>query len=323
MEGGAYVRLVFRPVAAEDFPAAFECVRDGFLYDGCSKQILFAMWSDLLSRRIASGSVVEDLDKTFGPSIVGFGIGAFARPQFAQEVSNGSHPYISVRIMEMWRKDQAPVLELDEIAAGNVSGGLHRIIFHSGMHRDLMRNPDAIPILDQREALFHYSVSGFRLKSFLMEAYGEHDRSAALGMRYKERSSAAAGLAAYGISPRPNQHPFVFGLDAKDAPKMRGTLVASLFTYSPPVLAFTSNEKEMLLYALGGHTDQELAKALCMSYPTIRKRWDSVYAKVYRCLPGIVEDDPYATSVGRGPEKKRRILRYVQFHREELRPYAF
>jgi DNA-binding CsgD family transcriptional regulator len=316
------VRLVFRPVIGKDFPNAFECIRDGFLYDESSKQVLMAMWADLMSRQIVIAACIEDLDRTFGRSIVAFGMGAFVRPEFAEEISNGFHPYVPVRILELWRKFEAPLLDAEEIAAANGSGGLCFLNIHSGMPADLFRDPAAIPIFDQNEAFFHFGISGFRLNSILIEVYGDFERSTAAGMRYIERSNAAKGLAAYGITPRLHEQPFIFGIDSAESAQMRGTTLASLFTYSRPVLGLTAVEQELVQFALGGNTDQELATLLCVSYPTIRKRWDSIYAKVGARSPRIFDAASAGAGARRGSEKRRRVVRYVQFHREEIRPYA-
>jgi DNA-binding CsgD family transcriptional regulator len=103
---------------------------------------------------------------------------------------------------------------------------------------------------------------------------------------------------------------------------MRGTTIASLFTYKPPMLNLSGIEQEQLFYALGGNTDHELSAILNISYATVRKRWDSVYGKVATCVPHIfIEGYTPELLSGRGCEKRRRVLRYIQFHREELRPY--
>jgi DNA-binding CsgD family transcriptional regulator len=224
--------------------------------------------------------------------------------------------------LELWRKFKTPLLDSSEIAVANAGDGLHLLNIHSGMPADLFHEPAGIPIRDQNEAFLHYGVCGFRLQSILIEVYGELERCAAAGMRFSERSDSTKGLALHGISPRQNQHPYIFGIDSAEACRMRGTTMASLFSYSPPVLGLSAVEQELLQFALGGNTDQELALLLCVSYPTIRKRWDSIYAKVSTHMPQVFDEDSSGGAAGRGNEKRRRVLRYIQFHRAELRPFA-
>ena len=80
----------------------------------------------------------------------------------------------------------------------------------------------------------------------------------------------------------------------------------------------------MLMRALEGWTDEELAAKLGKSLPTIKKTWRSAYQRVEAKLPGLElsQTGPGTTESKRGREKKRRLLGYLRDHPEELRPFG-
>ena len=75
---------------------------------------------------------------------------------------------------------------------------------------------------------------------------------------------------------------------------------------------------------LGGGTDKELADALNVSAPTIKKLWLSIHRRIANSIPELVpvRIDFEPEHASRGKEKKRRILAYLREHPEELRPVS-
>jgi len=104
----------------------------------------------------------------------------------------------------------------------------------------------------------------------------------------------------------------------------KASWVGSLFYYHPPRCGFSRSEQRMLLMALEGGTDRELSQALSVSISTVKKMWLSVYRRMDDHLPRINPNhsQPETKTIGRGKEKKHRLLAYVRKHPEELRPVS-
>ena len=87
---------------------------------------------------------------------------------------------------------------------------------------------------------------------------------------------------------------------------------------------FSRREQQLLLCALAGNsaTDQELAGALGVSIPTIKKMWSSIYDRVADASPEIVPalSRPHRGKSERGKEKRRRLLVYLREHPEDGDP---
>jgi DNA-binding CsgD family transcriptional regulator len=100
-----------------------------------------------------------------------------------------------------------------------------------------------------------------------------------------------------------------------------GTWMASLFVHRPPQFGFRPSEQRLLLAALQGGTDEDLADTLGISLSAVKKAWRSIYDRVTDRRPGLIPDQvPEELTSERGKEKKQRLLAYLREHPEELRP---
>jgi len=97
--------------------------------------------------------------------------------------------------------------------------------------------------------------------------------------------------------------------------------MGSLFLYQAPRCGFRPSEQRVLLAALRGGTDKELADDLGISLATVKKHWLSIYSRVSTHLPALLPNRGATVEEGsRGREKKQHIIEYVREHPEELRP---
>ena len=116
-----------------------------------------------------------------------------------------------------------------------------------------------------------------------------------------------------------DREPYLLSSTREEAQGSFGTALAVLFQHTPPRFYFNSREQELLEAALTGLSDDEAADALCVSHAAIRKRWESLYAKVISAAPTLLGETA-SLPARRGPEKRRRLIAYLQAHPEELRP---
>jgi hypothetical protein len=117
--------------------------------------------------------------------------------------------------------------------------------------------------------------------------------------------------------------PHLLGMTRESALSAPGAWVSSSFFYQPPRAGFSRSEQRLLLAALGGGTDEELADSLRISISAIKKTWHSIYERVGACLPEVLpSSEADAEPSGRGKAKKQHLLAYVRDHPEELRPVS-
>ena len=92
---------------------------------------------------------------------------------------------------------------------------------------------------------------------------------------------------------------------------------------TPPRLRFSSGEKDLLLHAVLGYSDAEIAQALHVGVDTVKKRWRRVFERVEGDaeLRRLLGPRKGTHESGRGPEKRGVIVQYLATHLQELRPY--
>jgi hypothetical protein len=64
---------------------------------------------------------------------VAFGLTLFVDDHFAQEIRTALPPYISVQMIQLWRRGNRAFLNQREIARQNEKGNLNLLILHSGL----------------------------------------------------------------------------------------------------------------------------------------------------------------------------------------------
>lgn len=98
-----------------------------------------------------------------------------------------------------------------------------------------------------------------------------------------------------------------------------GSVANPLFSTAKPVLRLRESDQELLLAALEGATDSELARQLGLTLSAIKARWRSIFEKAAKVMSELLEED--VREEIRGSQKRHRVLAYVRNHMEELRPY--
>jgi hypothetical protein len=95
-----------------------------------------------------------------------------------------------------------------------------------------------------------------------------------------------------------------------------------IFSYTPPRFHLTAGQRLILVRALDGATDIEIAEGLKVSPDAIKKRWSAIYARVEEVMPGLLPEAAAPRESGsRGTEKRRALLAYLRRRPEELRAF--
>jgi hypothetical protein len=117
------------------------------------------------------------------------------------------------------------------------------------------------------------------------------------------------------------ESPFILGADRDAVKQAFGSWLFSLFSCNPPRIYFRPSEQRLLLAALRGLTDEELADELGISLSAVKKSWRMIYERT-----GPTWDEKGSKTAGgegdgkRGKERKQHVLTYLRVHMEELRP---
>ena len=279
-----------------------------------------AAWRILTKGPAFIGAIVEADQPVAGSRILGFGCTALVSEAFASGELANPQPGLNARIIAGVSAGTFSVLTREQIARDNTYGGLYAVILYSFLRRrDL--SPDEIDQVASVlvRAAMHFHL-GYRLRLVLREAVGtENIHHVHWQKAFRTVSSYDEFYERHPANPwsRPRE---LFAMDADDARSLGASFYHLLFQYREPVLHFRSVEQDLLNAALDGLTDEELAKALRLKLPTVKKRWASILNRVSFVKPELLPESDNGDSGIRGRQRRHHLLAYLREHPEELRP---
>jgi hypothetical protein len=277
-------------------------------------------WLRLLGSDAFIASVFEDVQGS-KPKILGAGISAFVTDDFVKEVKTPPSFWIGRELASRVAQGKSPLLSGKELRACNSSGGLNVAVWQTGvLPEHLVDGEIGGPIM----AAFIELHRGFLLKEIVTQAeFLEHVGALRISGGFLWSPSGYGDLS--GVAPEKLiREPHAAGVSRDLALDVPGSWIASMFIYEAPRFGFSASKQRLILSALDGATDKELAHRLGVSLATVKKTWRSIYERVASCAADLVPDSSSGggSARERGKEKKHQLLAYLREHPEELRPVS-
>ena len=320
------MHLTHRRTEVQDLEALVGLLPDRFAYGENLLARLPVVSGQLLTSKSMISSVVEDQDRPRNARILGFGASVFVTPQFMHQARSDPVPHLGRRVISKILCEESPVLGPAAILRANSRDGLHLLILYHGRAEHMLKSEDMFLVGSRLIQAYMEDHRGYNLKEILAEVIGEESLQWSVGSgAYRLRSDYLCYYESRSLPlPPPHLRPYLIGLTREEALSTEGlgTVLSPLFIHTPPRFFFKTVEQELLKRALVGETDKELASTLNISLSAVKKRWAAIYERVADrqsdLLPVTTEDS--LTEHKRGPEKRHRLLHYLQQHPEELRP---
>jgi DNA-binding CsgD family transcriptional regulator len=280
---------------------------------------------DLLDEDRLIGGLIEDYDATGERTVVAATLSAFVTPEFQQTYLAKPWPcltnWLLIRCLD---GGSGMFLDRSQQAQGNLGRGLDLVML------DYIQTPMDFTSPEGRRIMtvffpFYLSIHrGYNLNSMIVEAGAAYEQMAlSAGFRLHRKLDLDAEPPAEPVPPGASTKRAVYCFQremAADTPP--STPVSAVFTYLPPRFRFTAGEQRMLLRAIDGLTDEEIAGTLAVSRDAVKQTWRSIYDHVIQVMPDLVDRGQAAGGEGaRGQEKRRRIVAYVRDNAQELRPH--
>ena len=316
--------MQFRLIRSDDFPVCAALLPPAFRIPAAVKAALPALWHRLLSAGQLNGGVVVDGDRSVEQSIAAFGMTAFVSDAFVEEHFALPRPYLSGIVYQRVLSGHSPILDAHQVRRANSSGSLNLLILHFGTRAPAPADQRALAAVGVAQEGFRLTHAGYHIRRILQEVYGPQELAflTAGGFLLKDDYTRFYADAA-GSPPPLDQRPFLAGLDREDPEsRLPGSALSSLFQAQVPRFRFSLAEQRVLARAVMDEGDEEVAEALDVSGDAVKKIWRRIYERVAAVDPDLLCDLPEPSALIRGKEKRRRLVRYLRYHLEELRPFA-
>ena len=278
-------------------------------------------WLQLLGREAMRTSVIE-FEEDGQATICFVGVSLCVHDDFVRDLKTPPLVWFGPELAKQVQRSDSPALTDKQVRECNSKNGLSLVVWegcirpgfetHTDLYREIIR-------------AFLEDHQGFLWKE-LIAAQAE-------SVEYFQWILSTGGLwwnsaEAKYVNSTAKDHakiiarPHIIGVTKALEVRRPGSWVGHLFDYRPPRCGFSRSEQQLLRSALGGGTDEELAKTLCVSVPTVKKTWLSIYGRAGKRLPQLIVSHSLTESACRGKEKRRRLLAYLREHPEELRPVS-
>ena len=296
--------MISRHIRADELERCLALDPHAFGHESVGYTRALAAWQVLLKSRSFLHTAIESTDRSVY-HFVAFASAVFVSDVFADEETARPRPGLNARIIGSLDAGRSVVLDETAVRRANSGGGLQLVILSPSATR---HGPAVNALLAKG---FVHEVQGYRLRRLLREATSQPAIDHMRAQKVFGTITTFDGERAFGVS------------EPRDATSVPGSIAAILFSYREPILRFRDIHQLLLIAALDGATDEELARRLGMTLPAIKKRWIAIFERVARLQPDllvIADRDPDRQT--RGPRKRHHLLAYLREHVEELRPLA-
>lgn len=268
--------------------------------------------------------IIEDSCRPRGERMVGIAQLAFVSKDFTeflrQEAEGTLSPWVLVHATQT-RSDGSSsyLLDMDALADANSdkNKGVNALITRWATANRVLTPEEGPRVREYLNRAFAFFWRGYQYKEVLLEVVGEELCGWARNSGFDLLSDYERYYACHPPTPPPHKRPFLLSLTREEAARREGALMCQVFVYQPPRFFFSRKEQEVLIRAVRGEDDLQIAAALGITEAAVKKRWLSIFDRTAATDPDLLPGSSLKT---RGAEKRRTLLRYLQDHLEELRP---
>lgn len=305
--------LSWRPLRVSDLPRCTELFRaDG----ACGALLDEQLLAKLLRENAIIACVFEEHRPDGLATVRGCGLTGFVATDTAARACRGAIPNLVETLLSSCRGSVPLLLGREQQAQHNAADEAHLVLLNVVVDDSPGSPVEAIEAI--RSTAFMDAHRGCGLRTYIVEIRC-HERKAT-----KLLQSARGN---YPCAPNPdNAATQLYFIDRCLFDAQPHHAWRMLFFQQTPQLALTFAQQDLLVHAMRGDSDDEIAAELCISSETVRKRWASIFVRVNRQLPGLLGNGTHKTGASGTPtrsgEKRRPLLRFLASNPHELRPWA-
>ncbi len=261
---------------------------------------------------IALETISRDPSRPHETEVIALMCWAFVNSMAIDQIIQTPTPGITRNLLAMAREGMRPFPIDEEMARLNRESLLNVVVMtyeYDATNNEL----DPVYLQSQLVNRFADRFAGYRIRRLIHELRSSEVLQASVkaGMRIVNSYNK------FNESLSDSEKVYLIELDKEMAYASGNFFLIRLFCSPIPILGFNDAQVAILSEAVFGLTDLEIADRLGVSHEAVKKRWQSVYDRVQRNLPGLL---PPPKPGSRGTEKRRVLLTYLQEHPEELLP---
>jgi hypothetical protein len=257
-------------------------------------------------------SVVEKITAD-SPEIVGFGLAVFVTGSFADTNLANPQPGLNARIIESIDAGKSVIPGYRYLQTANAAAALDHVVMYSSEKPGRLTPNEVGLVRNQLARVYLESFVGYRLRRMLHEIVDEYEfekMKGYRGLRIVKRLS--------GPAPWTGERALCEATAESFSDDPASMAAGPFIDRATPVLNFSPSQKRLLLAALRGAENTELARCLCRTPAAIKRTWAGIFEKCVQHHPSLL---PLTESSLRGQQKRHKVMAYIREHPEEIRPF--
>jgi hypothetical protein len=279
-----------------------------------------AEWESLFRAKeergmVLFGIVVEDIREPTKPVPVAYQQVRFVSQQFVDSYQTDMSGWLLVQAQRLLERGDLPGLTEDELLEANEQKQVHLLIDYYGWAPELSER-DAAIARDYLYRSFQWLCRGYNLQSILIET-----------IRLDSMGTKMAKNTGFQIVRAFPDGPVFHGVTREQALSPEGasfnSMIAALFAGGTPRLRLDVFERNLILCALWGFTNDVLVVKWHLSEHTIGTYWKDIYYQVKRDMPSVFTDKKMKQKGDRGSASKELLLNFLRNNPHELGPIFY
>jgi hypothetical protein len=223
----------------------------------------------LLGREAFRGFVFEDAADS-QVRRVGVGVSVFVSDEFLIDMKTPRFSWNGPVLTKRLLRGDSPLLSDKQVRHANANGGLNLVTWVGALAADHLQSVEGLAAMITSFVEVH---RGFLLKEITAHAMTFENLKGGIRSGGLFFSPVDGRYVESPDTPLPEVFaaPHLIGLTRELAMAHVGTWIGSLFVYPSPQFGFRPSEQRLMLAALQGGTDEDLAAALGISLSAVKK----------------------------------------------------
>jgi hypothetical protein len=302
-----------------------ELFRESAPLHSCLPAKLIEVFDHIFEAEAGVGILTQEVSSADKPArTVGFTYMGFIEAAAMKAYVNAPVPGMASAFLNtVTEKSLGVFMDRKAQAAANLGDGIdHALIALAVCPMDLA-NPDFNIVFNELYTNYLQNVRGYNIRTVYSEVdVMLKDFMIAAGLTLQKQFVDARTENGNLVFPSNTSSERWFMAANRASSHLQHAMSAAvLMSYVKPALRLTPTEQRLLLRAIEGLNDVEVATALGISKDAVKSTWKTIYGHVEDVMPIVFAGQDVGNGSSRGAEKRRKIVSHVRANLQELRPH--
>ena len=276
-------------------------------------------WKTISTNSDSCGAYLVEKTAPGSKELVGFGMAVFVTSAFAEAVRADPQPGLNARIIESIDAGHSVIPSYRYLQTANAAATLDHVVMYSCEKQDSLNSNELGFVRNFLARSYMEAFAGYRLRRMLYEIVSEDEFEKIKGYRGIRIVKRFSTPESPGIPALWKGSRALCEATAESFSDDPASVAARPFIdRAVPILDFTSSQKKLLVAALRGAENAELAHHLCRTPAAIKRTWAGIFEKCVQNNPALL---PATEGSLRGLQKRHKVMAYIREHPEEIRPF--